>query len=145
MFKILQKKIILPDCSQHKNATDIIKLLDLMVIIGLGMIIFIIPFKHINAFKSIGVAMVCIGWLSLKVRSHNWKVRSNPLLLPLLLFFITILISIISCYYLNYTQNKIISEFIRLTILFIIIADYCDTRNKVAKFFFCFYWLILHH
>ena len=109
-----------------------------MVIIGLGMIIFIIPFKHLNAFKSIGVAMVCIGWLSLKVRFHNWKVRSNPLLLPLLLFFITILISTISCYYLNYTQNKIISEFIRLTILFIIIADYCDTRDKVAKIFLLF-------
>lgn len=138
MFKILQKKIILPDCSQHKNPADIIKLLDLIVITGLGMIIFTIPFKHINAFKSIGVAMVCIGWLSLKVRFHNWKVRSNPLLLPLLLFFITILISIVSCYYLNYTQNKIISEFIRLTVLFIIIADYCDTRNKVAKIFLLF-------
>jgi len=132
---MLQKKITFLDCLRQKKIPAFMKFFDLMLIIGFGLIIFTIPFKHLTVFKSIGIAMVFIGWLSLKVMSHNWKIRPNPLLLPLLLLFIAISGSIFSCYYLNYTLNKIISEFLRLTIIFIIITDYCDSRNKVIEIF----------
>ncbi len=130
---MLQKKITFLDCLRQKKIPAFMRFFDLMLIIGFGLIIFTIPFKHLTAFKSIGIAMVFIGWLSLKAMSHSWKIRPNPLLLPLLLLFIAISGSIFSCYYLNYTLNKIISEFLRLTIIFIIIIDYCDSRNKAIK------------
>ena len=116
--------------------------LDTLFFFGLSLIIFTLQFNHIKGTRNTGITIVLLSWIIQKVISKDWKIRTNPLLIPIVILFATTLISLISCYNFSYTLSRIRGEILTLSLLFIAIADFCNTRNKTYIILYLFLILV---
>ena len=112
--------------------------LDTLFFFGLSLIIFTLQFNHIKGTSNTGITIVLLSWIIQKVISKDWKIRTNPLLIPIVILFATTLISLISCYNFSYTLSRIRGEILTLSLLFIAIADFCNTHNKTYIILYLF-------
>ena len=112
--------------------------LDTLFFFGLSLIIFTLQFNHIKATRNTGIIIVLLSWIIQKVINKDWKIRTNPLLIPIAVFFAATLISMISCYNFSYTLSRIRGEILTFSLLFIAITDFCNTRNKTYIILYLF-------
>jgi len=107
--------------------------IELLVYLGLSCLVYAIPINHSNTFQSIGVVLILIGSLGLKYVEKDWKIRENPLNIPLLLLTLVIFLSLFSCYRLSYTLNEIRGEFLTYVFLFYALTGFCRERERLRR------------
>ncbi|MCG6907016.1 MAG: O-antigen ligase family protein [Desulfobacteraceae bacterium] len=101
---------------------------ELLMVLGLALVIFSIPLDHTKSIELIGIALAFVGWLWHRFMMGFSSLRDNPLLLPLGLFFITIIISFFFCLDIEYSFKNLYREFLSYTVLFFVAVDL--TFNK---------------
>ena len=132
------EKLLAPAGLKYEKTDYRFSISETIILFGLALIIFSIPFNHINAIKSAGIIMALFGWLSYKAIRREWKIRYNPLFFPIAVFLAAVLISLFTCYDFHYTLKRIRGEILTLILLFIIITDYCTHKDKIYIIFYFF-------
>jgi O-antigen ligase len=101
---------------------------EIPIFLGLGLVIFTIPFDHKRSIELIGIVIAFMGWLWHRSSVGFYSLRDNPLFLPLCLFLTTIIISFFFCLDFENSFKNLYREFLSYTVLFLIAADL--TSNK---------------
>ncbi len=104
-----------------------------LVYLGLASLGYAIPTSHTNTCESVGVIFILLGCFVVNRQKKEWGISHNPLNIPLILLFVTILISLASCYHLSYTLNEIRGEFLTYTFLFYALAGFCKDRENLYR------------
>ena len=104
-----------------------------LVYLGMASLGYAIPTSHSNTCESVGVIFILLGCFVSNRQKKEWGISHNPLNIPLILLFVTILISLTSCYHLSYTLNEIRGEFLTYTFLFYALAGFCKDRGNLYR------------
>ena len=104
-----------------------------VVYLGLLFLGYSLPTSHSNAFESGGVVLVLLGCWSLKYLRKDFKLKPNPLYVPLGLFFAVILLSLPWSFDIGESFDSIRSEFLTYTLLFFALSGFCQKREQRYK------------
>jgi O-antigen ligase len=105
---------------------------ELLMFLGLALVIFSIPFDHTRSIELIGIAVALVGWVWHRCKMGFSSLRDNPLLLPLCLFFITIIISFLFCLDIGYSFKNLYREFLSYTVLFFVAVDLTSHKKNLS-------------
>ncbi len=130
------KSILLSD---RNNDNDRFLITDKMIFLGFAAIILFLPLNHTNSIQTAGLLLVICGWLTQKVVNRDFKIPSNPMLPAIVIFSITLFISMITGYDPYYSFYRMITKFLAHVILFIVILDSLSSRKKLALLFSLFF------
>lgn len=105
---------------------------ELLMVLGLALVIFSIPFAHTKSIELIGIAVALVGWGWHRYGVGFSSLRDNPLALALGLFFITILISFFFCLDVENSFKNLYREFLSYTVLYFITADLSVNKKNFS-------------
>lgn len=105
---------------------------ELLMVLGLALVIFSIPFAHTKSIELIGIAVALVGWGWHRYGVGFSSLRDNPLLPPLGLFFITIIISFFFCLDFENSFKNLYREFLSYTVLFFVAVDFTSNKKKLS-------------
>jgi O-antigen ligase len=113
---------------------------ELLMVLGLALVVFCIPFDHTRSIELIGIGIALVGWVWRRCLLGFSSLRDNPLLLPLGLFFTTIIVSFFFCLDFEYSFKNFYREFLSYTVLFFVAVDL--TTNKKNLFVLILLFLV---
>jgi hypothetical protein len=105
---------------------------ELLMFLGLALVIFSLPFDHTRSIELIGIGIALAGWIWHRHGVGFSSLKDNPLLLPLGLFFTTIIISFFFCLDIQSSFKNLYREFLSYTVLFFITVDLSANKKKFS-------------
>lgn len=104
---------------------------ELLMFLGLTLVIFSIPFDHTRSIELIGIGIALAGWIWYRFLMGFSSLRDNPLLLPLGLFFTTIIISFFFCLDFENSFKNLYREFLSYAVLFFVAVDLTSNKKNL--------------
>lgn len=133
-----QAEILKADTTEFKtiNKDKLFSIFDKIILFSLAVLILVLPISHTATIRALAIVIPTILWLTKSIIKKRLLFVRTPLDIPILLFFLTAVISIFSAVDPRYTVNAIRSDILEPFLLFYLVVNNVRREDQAKTLFF---------